>query len=132
MRSGAGVHGRTHKINYNTACDYDRMDRFKSQLFHLMEAKKLPRLMALVIREIPGMISCESCGILPENKAIFGKIRFTFCILPNYFSLCVFHYCISPLNDFFYFKGLIMYLDFDRTTAILVGPFLVLNNGNKS
>ena len=90
---------------------------------HKATTKKSQFCMIYVLREL---------WCIAWKQGNFGKIRFTFCILPNYFNLCVFHYCISPLNDFFYFKGLIMYLDFDRTTAILVGPFLVLNNGNKS
>lgn len=66
MRSGAqisGQPGRTLKINYNSACDLERFEKFKNVIMTLSEIRKLARLFSLIIKEMPNLIPTSSVSI---------------------------------------------------------------------
>ena len=60
MRSNAQISaapGRgALKVNYNSACDLERFEKFKSVVMTLSETRKLARLFNLTIREMPNII----------------------------------------------------------------------------
>ena len=62
IRSGAHI-SRGVKINYNSACDLDKLERFKASMFNFASVKKLTKLMALIIKDIPTLIPCEGVGV---------------------------------------------------------------------
>ena len=70
MRSGGHPHGnnRAIKINYNTVCDFDRADKFRGVISSLSNAKKLPKLISIVIKNIPIAISCYSCAVFVTRR----------------------------------------------------------------
>ena len=55
--------GRTVKVNYNSACDLERFEKFKAVVMTLSEARKLARLFAIVIKELPNIIPVSSVSI---------------------------------------------------------------------
>lgn len=63
MRSGAQVAHRTLKVNYNTVCDLERFEKFKTVVQNISSAKKLAKLFATVIKEVPSIIPCSVCCI---------------------------------------------------------------------
>jgi len=62
MRSGAqigGGHGnRQHRVNYNSACDLDRFEKFKVTMLSVAGIKKLAKLLACVIKEMQNAVPC--------------------------------------------------------------------------
>ena len=50
-------------MNYNSACDLERFEKFKSVVMTLSEVRKLARLFALTIKEMPNLIPTSSVSI---------------------------------------------------------------------
>lgn len=64
-------------MNYNTACDVDRFDKFRQQMVVLANTRSLPKLMSIVIREMSSVILCESVGIfIAKANLILSKQLF--------------------------------------------------------
>lgn len=68
MRSGVNLTttnapGRAIKVNYNSACDLERFEKFKSVIQTLSEVRKLARLFAITIKEIPNIVPTSSVSI---------------------------------------------------------------------
>lgn len=64
IRSGANIaRGRTVKINYNSACDLERVEKFKTAINNLAGMRKLAKMFQLIIRDMRSIIPCESVGI---------------------------------------------------------------------
>ena len=68
MRSGTHLNtltapGRAIKVNYNSACDLERFEKFKCVIMTLSEVRKLARLFAITIKEMPNIIPTSSVSI---------------------------------------------------------------------
>jgi hypothetical protein len=78
MRSGVQIGGgvgggRHHKVNYNSACDLDRFEKFKATMLNLAGLRKLAKLLATIIKEIPNILPCESVGIFISNQGMIAN-----------------------------------------------------------
>ena len=62
---------RTVKVNYNTMCDTDRAERFKGYTLSISSAKKLPKVLALAIKDIKNVLNCHSCAIFLTRHDLF-------------------------------------------------------------
>ena len=51
------------KINYNSACDLERFQKFRAMVNNLSQVKKLPRLFSIIIKEIPTVIPSSTVQI---------------------------------------------------------------------
>ena len=51
------------KINYNSACDLERFEKFKGVAMTLSECRKLARLFSVIIKEMPNIIPTSSVSI---------------------------------------------------------------------
>ena len=51
------------KINYNSACDLERFQKFRATVINLASVKKLARLFSIVIKEVPLLIPCSAINI---------------------------------------------------------------------
>jgi len=74
MRSGAG--GRAAKVNYNSACDLERFEKFRNLVLNIASAKKLAKMFAITIKDILNIIPSSVCSIfvltpnLIQNKKL--------------------------------------------------------------
>ena len=50
-------------MNYNSACDLERFEKFKALVMNISSVRKLAKMFATVIKEIQTIIPCSSCCI---------------------------------------------------------------------
>ena len=52
-------------------CDNERAEKFKSYAVSISNAKKLPKVLALTIRDMKNVVNCESCAIFLTRNDLF-------------------------------------------------------------
>ena len=50
-------------MNYNSACDLERFEKFKNLVMSIASARKLAKIFAVVIKEILNIIPSSTCSI---------------------------------------------------------------------
>lgn len=71
LRSGAALGGRAARVNYNSACDLERFERFKSVVMNVATCRKLAKLCSIVIKDMQAVIPCSSCAIFVVTPGLF-------------------------------------------------------------
>ena len=62
------------KINYNNACDLDRLDKFKLLIQEFTKIKKFGNVINFIIKTLPSIIPCqEACLFIFHTKILENK-----------------------------------------------------------